>query len=469
MAPNIGGVRHASSWWPFGKSEPPVAPVESTWEPATTQAPPAEASAASVTSADSALTPPVATVQPAAIPLPDSTPSELPDIDTITIDTPEIVAIPDTIGYLHALGIDYGWGPSSMLQWTIEHLHVWGGLPWWGAIAATSVILRIVLLPMYFKSSDVMARQQALTSVTKPISDRMAEARKTGDNTELRNAWVQLRTVRKQAGISFSAQFAPMIVQGVFGYCGLKLLRAAAAIPVPAFKSEGFLWLQDLTVPDPYLILPVLMGGVIHLLVRFGGETGAAPANNPMMPQIRNFMLYGMPFVICLGTGWLPGAVVVWFAAGGLLGVAQAQLLRQAKVREFVGISQMYKPPAGQEDLGPMHALMERWSAKTKKNTIDVKGTVKDSTHGTAAAGRTASKGMGKNEVFMRPTYQQPNLRFTSPTRGASSSSPHEVFESNSPPASAPGNEMIPPSGKVRICLISKLFHCTHPQRTTLQ
>ena len=115
--------------------------------------------------------------------LEDLTPSaDLPNVDTITIDTPDISAIPDTIGYLKALGLDYERGPTSMLQWTVEHFHVGLGLPWLGAIAATSIVLRLVLLPFYFRSSDTMARQTALVSVTKPITDRTQEARKSGNS-----------------------------------------------------------------------------------------------------------------------------------------------------------------------------------------------------------------------------------------------------------------------------------------------
>ena len=44
-------------------------------------------------------------------------------------------------------------------------------------------------------------------------------------------------------------QFLPMILQGIISIYGLKLFRAATALLVPAFKYEGFLWLQDLTVP----------------------------------------------------------------------------------------------------------------------------------------------------------------------------------------------------------------------------
>jgi YidC/Oxa1 family membrane protein insertase len=177
-----------------------------------------------------------------------------------------------------------------------------------------------------------------------------------------------------------------------------------------------------------------------------------------MMPQMYTFMLWGMPVLVMLGTGWVPGAVAVWFAAGGALGVVQSLLLRQPRVRELLGIAQIYKPPAGQAAENPMKTLLDGWTRK-KQHAIDVKGKVKEESRsaGVAASGRAATAGMGKNEVFMRPTYQKPNLRFTSPAR-ASSSSPQEVTASeedstsesiSQPPKTSSSDEMIPPSGKV--------------------
>lgn len=347
--------------------------------------------------------------------------------------------------------MDYGWGPTSILQWTIEHFHVWGGLPWWGAIAATSVVLRLVLLPMYMKSSDIMARQQALTSVTKPITDRMQEARKQGNTAEMQQAYAQFLTVRRSAGISMWKQFAPMLVQGVFGYCAFKLLRASAALPVPAFKYEGFLWLQDLTVPDPFLILPLAMAGVIHGLTRLGGESGAAM--NQLQPEMQKFLLWGMPVIVLLATGWLPGALVVWFTSGGLLGIGQSLLLRQPKVREMLGISQIYKPPPGQEDINPMKGMWDRFTKPSK--TIDVKARVKSERSSSAASAGRPAAAMSKNEAFMRPTYQKPNLRFTSPARASSSeglqsahAAPTQASTHTPTPETSAEDEMIPPSGK---------------------
>ena len=44
----------------------------------------------------------------------------------------------------------------------------------------------------------------------------------------------------------------PLFVSFFFG------LKAMANLPVESFKTGGYLWFQDLTVFDPYFILPVI-------------------------------------------------------------------------------------------------------------------------------------------------------------------------------------------------------------------
>ncbi|KAK3703226.1 hypothetical protein LTR37_014566 [Vermiconidia calcicola] len=365
-------IRHASTT-PQTPTNPPAPPPE----PPLTSTSPAEASSA------------------------------FPNMDTITLDsidlssattlTPDqIAAVPEKIGYLHDIGLNYGFGPTSLLEWVIEHFHIYAGLPWWGSIAATAVLLRLVLFPLYLKSSDSMARTQALMPVTKPITDRMSAGRGAKDNDEVMKAWSELRAIRKRAGIRMRDQFLPIVAQGIFGYCGFKLLRAAAYLPVPAFRTDGFWWLTDMTVPDPYLILPAVMAGCIHMLVRMGGETGA---QNTMTPGMQQMMLWGMPGVIFLVTGWQPGAVCVWFAAGGALGIIQSLALQKPQVRRFFGIAPLYKAKKADQDRGPLAGILEGFGSGKKR------------------ANASGGGSRGKNTAYMKPTYQSPNLRHTSTSK----------------------------------------------------
>lgn len=292
-----------------------------------------------------------------------------------------------------------------MLEWAFEHMHIYTGLPWWASVALTAVSIRLVMAPLYIKSSDVVARSAALMSVTKPISDRMSAAQKAGDTASVQRAWIELRAVRKRAGLSIVDQLLPMFLQGVIGYCGFKLLRAMAALPVPALKTDGFLWLQDMTLSDPFLILPLAMAGTIHLLVRMGGESGAM-GTDQMSQNMRFFALWGMPGIIVLAMGWQPGLVCVWFAAGGALGVLQSTALKNEKVRQWLKIAPLYKPTTEERDNGPKRAIMD-----------GMYGDRFGSREG-ASAKETKSRNSAN---WVNAAYQSPNLRRSNTSGYASS------------------------------------------------
>lgn len=331
-------------------------------------------------------------------------PSDFPNLDTITIDIPDLATgDSETLGYLHSIGLDYGWGVMSSIQWVLEHFHVWGHLPWWAAIAATGITFRLALFPLFLRASDSQARSSAIMSLLKPVQTRMTAAQRSGDQMGMMNAWSEMSAIKKRAGVSTMAQFVPIIVQGVIGYSGFWLLRGAAALPVPGFRDGGFLHLTDLTVTDPYLLLPLAMAGALHLIVRWGGESGA---NNPqvMTPAIRNMMLYGLPGLIFIFMGWQSGALCVWFASTTSVSMIQALVLQRPGVRKFFGIAPIYKPSKEEAAAtNPLTMLMEsmrpsepvaanKSTAPYRRPSLDV------------------GIGAGKNSVYMSPSYQAPNL-----------------------------------------------------------
>ncbi|KAF2860020.1 hypothetical protein K470DRAFT_258363 [Piedraia hortae CBS 480.64] len=290
------------------------------------------------------------------------------NIDTITLPTEVPQAVdPNTIGYLHSLGLDYGWGVTSTLQWTLEHIHVYTGLPWWATIASTALLGRLVLFPAYLKSADANARLNALGPIMNPLREKKTEALKRGDTAAQQQYLQEEMAVRKRAGITLRAQLAPAIFQGVFGFCGFKLIRAMAALPVPELRDGGFLWVKDLTLCDPYVILPLMMAGCVHVVARMGGESGVQNSNLEISPGMRAFTLYGLPGIVLLFMGWQPGALCVWFITTGSFGIAQAALLRMPKVRRFFKIAPIVKVKNSSPPESPFQDILKSFTEKNKQ------------------------------------------------------------------------------------------------------
>ena len=109
-------------------------------------------------------------------------------------------------------------------------------------------------------------------SAMKPVIDeikaKQAEVRLTGDPQLAAQARLEIQQHLKAADISLPRMWIPMLLQVPLGFGAFKLTRAAASLPVPGWEHGGLAWITDLTVPDPYYIIPFTMLAIMHTLMR---------------------------------------------------------------------------------------------------------------------------------------------------------------------------------------------------------
>lgn len=229
------------------------------------------------TSAAAAEVPNIAASEPStSLPTPpslDASSSTDLGLDQSIIDLHDL---PEHIGYLRALGLEYGWGPTSTIEWLLEHVHVYTGTPWWGSIVLTAVLIRILVFPLFVMVSDAAARQTAMAPILQPMMQKMNDALKQGDNNTFRTYQMEIRRVYKESGLKMSRQFYGPLVQGILGYGTFTLMRAMAKLPVPGFENGGLAWFSDLTIPDPYYIIPTAMALSLHMIGRVSNFFTAA-------------------------------------------------------------------------------------------------------------------------------------------------------------------------------------------------
>lgn len=171
------------------------------------------------------------------------------------------------IGYLEELGLDYGWGPTSFAQWLMEHIWVYAGVSWGGAIIGASLVVRIILVKYVKDANDMGQRMRAVKPLTDPFLKQMQQGRIQGDRTMVMKAAHERSKVHKANGIKFYKIILP-IIQVPLGFGIFRLLRGMSALPVPGFEEAGLYWFSDLTMPDPYGILPLVTAGMYHLSFR---------------------------------------------------------------------------------------------------------------------------------------------------------------------------------------------------------
>jgi YidC/Oxa1 family membrane protein insertase len=175
--------------------------------------------------------------------------------------------IPEQIGYLKAMGLDYGHGPTGLMEWILEHVHVLAGTPWWASIALTALLVRIACLYPNFLGTDNAAKMAIVAPLAKPLMEKMKESSRLGDTAETMKIRAELQMLNKRAGVKYWMALVPLI-QAPIGFGTFFLLRGMSNLPVPGLEAGGLLWFSNLTIPDPFFILPLATAGILHFVLR---------------------------------------------------------------------------------------------------------------------------------------------------------------------------------------------------------
>lgn len=177
-------------------------------------------------------------------------------------------ALIDHAGQLKELGLDYGFGITTMIEKGIEQIYLQTGYGWAGSIAMTAVGVRIAIFFFQRLSSDKMAGLAALKPLTAPIQEKLDDAIARGDKQQQQAYKMQQMQIMQPHMGGVVSMFGFMGVQAVIGFCAFRLLRAMAALPVPGMNQDGILWFTDLTVHDPYYFMPLLTSGFFYLIMK---------------------------------------------------------------------------------------------------------------------------------------------------------------------------------------------------------
>ncbi|CAG7785148.1 unnamed protein product [Allacma fusca] len=126
---------------------------------------------------------------------------------------------------------------------------------------------------------------------------------------------------------------APIFVSCFFG------LRKMANLPVESMKTGGMLWFTDLTVCDPYYILPLITSTTLWLTL----ETGADSARLSSSPNshLMKYVFRALPLIVFPFTMNFPAALLCYWCSTNAVSLLQVTFLRIPKVRDYLNIEQL--------------------------------------------------------------------------------------------------------------------------------
>lgn len=137
---------------------------------------------------------------------------------------------------------------TNMFGSALEFFHSLGA-PWWASIVILTVIVRSVLFPLTVKQVKSMRAMQDL----KPEMDKL-RAKYKGNRQKQQEEITKLYQERK---VNPLGGCLPLVVQMPIFITMFYVIRGFNQTH-ETFSSGGILWFKDLTVADPYYVLPVL-------------------------------------------------------------------------------------------------------------------------------------------------------------------------------------------------------------------
>tara|TARA_R110002003_G_scaffold1640_3_gene23367 strand:+ start:12961 stop:13863 length:903 start_codon:yes stop_codon:yes gene_type:complete len=177
-------------------------------------------------------------------------------------------ALIDHAGQLQELGLDYGWGMTTVFEKVMEQIYLNTGYGWAGSIVIAGVVVRCATFFFQALSSDKMAALSALKPVTEPIQKKLDEAIARGDKTQEQMYKMQQAQIMRPYMGSVGSMGGFMFIQAWIGFCAFRFLRAMGDLPVPGMAQDGFAWFTDLTVRDPYFILPAATTAIFYAIFK---------------------------------------------------------------------------------------------------------------------------------------------------------------------------------------------------------
>ncbi len=201
------------------------------------------------------------------------------------------------------LTVDYGVLTilSKPLFWLLKQFHAmfdnWG----WAII-----FLTITIKAVFYKLSEAgyrsMAKMRKITPRLQTLKERY------GDDRQRMSA--EMMKLYKEEKINPLGGCFPILIQiPVFIALYWVLLES-----VEMRNAPFALWIQNLSVQDPYYILPIIMGASMYIQQKLN------PA--PVDPVQQKIFQY-MPIVFTLFFLWFPAGLVLYWVVNNLLSIAQ--------------------------------------------------------------------------------------------------------------------------------------------------
>ncbi|XP_075160855.1 OXA1L mitochondrial inner membrane protein isoform X2 [Haematobia irritans] len=265
-------------------------------------------------------------------------------------DIPAAPAIPENVGevtgtVVNALGEPTfasiglgGWSPVGLVQNCMEFLHVTWDLPWWGAIAIGTVVVRTIIFPLVIMAQRNAAKMNNNMPQMQLLQMKMTEARQSGNAIDSARYAQEMMMFMKEKEMNPLKNLLVPLAQAPLFLSFFMGLRGMANAPVESMRDGGLFWFTDLTIADPTFMLPIITSLTLLLTVEIGTDTARLSAQNMGMMK---YVLRALPIAIFPFTMNFPAAILTYWACSNFISLGQVAILKIPSVREYFKIDKM--------------------------------------------------------------------------------------------------------------------------------
>lgn len=201
------------------------------------------------------------------------------------------------------LAVDYGWLTviAAPLFWVLQWIHGWTG-NWGVAIIILTIFIKLAFYPLSEASYRSMAKMRVVAPKLQRLKDQFGN-----DRQRMQQAMMELYKTEK---INPLGGCLPIVVQiPVFIALYWVLLGS-----VEMRQAPFALWIKDLSVADPFYILPILMGATMIIQTRLNPEPP-----DPVQAKIMKIM----PVAFSIFFFFFPAGLVLYWLVNNVLSITQ--------------------------------------------------------------------------------------------------------------------------------------------------
>lgn len=201
------------------------------------------------------------------------------------------------------LTVDYGWLTiiSTPLFWLLSYLYGWV-YNWGVAIIMLTFFIKLFFFPLSAASYRSMGKMRVVAPKLEKIKQQYGD-----DRERLHKAMMELYKTEK---INPLGGCLPMLVQiPVFIALYWAILASVELRYAPFFG-----WITDLSVPDPYYVLPLIMGSTMIIQSKL----------NPVPPDpLQAKLMKTLPIVFSVVFFFFPAGLVLYSIVNNILSIVQ--------------------------------------------------------------------------------------------------------------------------------------------------